>query len=164
CPNVSTFGTDPAWWAHFDTGPLALAATRFAFVNTSESETADAMRSRCLAIAGFPQSEVDALAPSQWAFFGPLSQGLDGRLPGLAAVRERASTLRDCALPGGTLARLPLRLHLRKSGAMRAVDFTGEPPPPQVASCVRKVAMKWEFAPIRLPTDTELLVAISFRP
>ena len=82
----------------------------------------------------------------------------------LAAVRERASTLRDCALPGGTLARLPMRLHLRKSGAMRALDFTGEPPPPRVASCVRKAAMKWEFDRIRLPTDTELLVAISFTP
>ena len=81
-----------------------------------------------------------------------------------SSVSDLQPTLRDCALPGGALARLPLRLHLRKSGAMRAVDFTGEPPPPQVASCVRKVAMKWEFAPIRLPTDTELLVAISFRP
>lgn len=82
----------------------------------------------------------------------------------LAAVRERSATLHDCALPGDSLARLPLRLHLRKSGAMRAVDFTGEPPPARVATCVKKAAMKWSFETIPLQTDTELLVAISFTP
>jgi hypothetical protein len=82
----------------------------------------------------------------------------------LAAVRERSAALRDCAVPGGALARLPLRLHVRRSGAMRAVDFTGEPPPARVASCVRKAAMAWSFDQIALSSDVELLVAVSFTP
>ena len=57
-----------------------------------------------------------------------------------------------------------LRLHVRQSGAMRAVDFTGEPPPARVASCVRKVAMAWSFDQIALSSDVELLVAVSFTP
>jgi hypothetical protein len=80
----------------------------------------------------------------------------------LAAVRERSSALRDCALPGGALARLPLRLHVQRSGKMKAVDFTGEPPPPRVASCVRKTAMAWSFDKVALSSDVELLVAVSF--
>ncbi|MCA1827539.1 MAG: hypothetical protein ABR567_10340 [Myxococcales bacterium] len=80
----------------------------------------------------------------------------------LAAVRERASSLRDCA--AGALTRLPLRLHVARTGAMRSVDITGDAPPPAVASCVRKKAMTWKFDQIRLLSDVELLVAISFAP
>lgn len=40
----------------------------------------------------------------------------------LAAVRERAPSLKSCALPDGALARLPLRLHVASSGAMRSVE------------------------------------------
>lgn len=47
---------------------------------------------------------------------------------------------------------------------MRAVDFTGEPPPARVASCVRKAAMGWSFEKIPLSSDVELLVAVSFAP
>jgi hypothetical protein len=82
----------------------------------------------------------------------------------LAAVRERASTLQPCALPGGALARLPLRLHVARSGAMRSVEVTGAPPPGKVASCVRAAAMAWDFRDLKLPSDVELLVAISFAP
>ena len=82
----------------------------------------------------------------------------------LAAVRERAPSLKSCALPGGALARLPLRLHVASSGAMRSVDFTGDPPPPRFASCVRKTAMSWTFEKVKLTSDVELLVAVSFAP
>ncbi len=47
---------------------------------------------------------------------------------------------------------------------MRSVDFTGDPPPPRLASCVRKTAMSWTFEKVKLTSDVELLVAVSFAP
>lgn len=94
----------------------------------------------------------------------PAHNPLPAREALLAAVRERASTLRDCALPGGALARLPLRLHVGRSGEMRSVDFTGDPPPDRIASCVRKAALRWTFESIPLSSDVELLVSVSFAP
>ncbi len=82
----------------------------------------------------------------------------------LAAVRERSATLKACALPSDALARLPLRLHVAKSGAMKALDFTGEQPDAHIASCVRKTAMGWSFDKIKLSSDVELLVAVTFAP
>ena len=79
-------------------------------------------------------------------------------------MRERAPSLKSCALPDGALARLPLRLHVASSGAMRSVEFTGELPPPRFASCVRKIAMSWTFDQVKLTSDVELLVAVSFAP
>ena len=81
----------------------------------------------------------------------------------LAAVRERSTTLKPCIVPEGTLARLPLRLHVGKSGAMKALDFTSDPPTP-IATCVRKTAMKWTFDNVKLSSDVDLLVSVSFQP
>jgi hypothetical protein len=81
----------------------------------------------------------------------------------LAAVKERSATLKACALPSDALSRLPLRLHVGKSGAMKSLDFTGEPPA-HIASCVRKTAMGWSFDKIKLSSDVELLVAVTFEP
>lgn len=84
CPSASTFGQNPAYWAQLSSGPLPRRATRFVFVASSESETADQMRARCLTIAGFPSSAADSLAPSPSPFLVPLASALDGMLPGLA--------------------------------------------------------------------------------
>jgi hypothetical protein len=81
----------------------------------------------------------------------------------LAAVRERSATLKPCVIPQGTLTRLPLRLHVGKSGAMKALDFSGDPPS-NIASCVRKTAMKWNFDNVKLSSDVDLLVSVSFQP
>jgi hypothetical protein len=82
----------------------------------------------------------------------------------LAAVKDRSASLKACALPSDALSRLPLRLHVGKSGAMKALDFAGEPPDAHIASCVRKTAMGWSFDQIKLSSDVELLVAVTFAP
>jgi hypothetical protein len=93
CPNASSFGVDPAAWAQFGFGPLPRYATRFAFISTSETETADQMRTRCLATAGFPTSALDSLAPSPLSFFGPLSADLNGMLGNLSVGIDGCAAL-----------------------------------------------------------------------
>jgi hypothetical protein len=80
----------------------------------------------------------------------------------LAAVRERAASLRACASRPGAPARLPARLHVGRSGAMRSIDFPGAPPSKPVGDCVREAAMRWDFSGLELPADLELLVTLSF--
>ena len=91
----------------------------------------------------------------------PESADLPAREALAAAFRERSAALKAC-LPGVRLTRLPMRLHVGRSGAMKGLDFTGEPPPPALASCVRKTAMGWSFDGVPLSRDVELLVAVSF--
>jgi hypothetical protein len=80
----------------------------------------------------------------------------------LAAVRERAASLRSCASRPGAPARLPARLHVARSGAMRSIDFPGAPPSKSVGDCVREATMRWDFSGLELPADLELLVTLSF--
>jgi hypothetical protein len=93
CPNDSLFGSDPASWAVFYTGVLPRAVTRFAFVSSSETESLDQMRTRCLATSGFPPSAADSLAPSNTAFFLPLTAGLDARSANLGVVIDVCAAL-----------------------------------------------------------------------
>jgi hypothetical protein len=80
----------------------------------------------------------------------------------LAAVRERAASLGPCASRPGAPARLPARLHVTRSGAMRSIDFPGALPSKSVGDCVREAAMRWDFSSLDLPADLELLVTLSF--
>jgi hypothetical protein len=80
----------------------------------------------------------------------------------LAAVRERAASLRSCASRPGAPARLSARLHVARSGAMRSIDFPGAPPSKSVGDCVSEAAMRWDFSSLELPADLELLVTLSF--
>ena len=139
---------------------VALAALAF-FLFRPEPETAAPVQDpRPQATASLPEKQTRVVAPPTRPrapkTYTPARDAL------LAAVRERASTLRDCA--AGALTRLPLRLHVARTGVMRSVDITGDAPPAAVASCVRKKAMTWKFDQIQLPSDMELLVAISFAP
>ena len=84
CPNASLFGTDPANWAQFGFGALPRYATRFSFISTSETESPDQMRARCVALASFPAGALDSLAPSPVPFYGPLSRDLNGMLGNLS--------------------------------------------------------------------------------
>src|SRR6185369_13266542 len=43
----------------------------------------------------------------------------------LAAVRSRAATLRPCVPGGAVELRVPVRLHLVRSGTVKSVDFSG---------------------------------------
>jgi hypothetical protein len=63
--------TDPQQWALFGR-PIRRGQTHFLLLGTSETESADAMRTRCATVSGFPTTALDALAPSAAAFFGPM--------------------------------------------------------------------------------------------
>ena len=51
-----------------------------------------------------------------------------------------------------------MRLHVTRTGAVKALEFTGGGPPPFVAQCLRKVATSWNFRDVELPSDVELFV------
>jgi hypothetical protein len=82
----------------------------------------------------------------------------------LAAVRARAASLRPC-VPGDAVAlRVPVRLHLVRTGAVKSVDFAGEPPPRALRECVRRVATGWSFRDLELPGDLELFATLALSP
>ena len=82
----------------------------------------------------------------------------------LAAVRARAATLRPC-VPGDAVAlRVPVRLHLVRTGAVKSVDFAGEPPPRALRECVRRVATGWNFRDLELRDDFELFATLALSP
>src|SRR5439155_4344242 len=80
----------------------------------------------------------------------------------LAAVQARSASLRTCA--PAAVASVPPRLHLTRSGAMRAVEFARDPPPAPLAECVRAAALAWDFRELRLTSDLELLVTLALSP
>src|SRR5258708_39669498 len=79
----------------------------------------------------------------------------------LAAVRERAASPRSCASRPGAPARLPARLHVARSGAMRSIDFPGALPSKSAGDCVREAAMRWDFSGLDLPAHLALPVTLS---
>jgi hypothetical protein len=82
----------------------------------------------------------------------------------LAAVRARAATLRPCVPGDAVELRVPVRLHLIKNGAVKSVDFAGEPPPRALRECVRRVATGWSFRDLDLPGDLELFATLALSP
>jgi len=82
----------------------------------------------------------------------------------LAAVRARAVSLRPCVPGNGQEARVPVRLHVLRAGAVKAVDFAGEPPAKEIRDCVRRVASSWDFKDVELPSDVELFATLALTP
>ena len=82
----------------------------------------------------------------------------------LAAVRSRAATLRPCVPGGAVELRVPVRLHLVRSGTVKSVDFSGEPPPKALRECVRRVTTSWTFRDLDLPGDLELFATLALSP
>jgi hypothetical protein len=82
----------------------------------------------------------------------------------LAAVRARAASLRPCVPGDAAELHVPVRLHLARTGAVKALEFTGGGPPPLVAQCLRKVATGWSFRDVELPSDVELFATLALSP
>jgi hypothetical protein len=82
----------------------------------------------------------------------------------LAAVRARAASLRPCVPGDAVELRVPVRLHVVRSGAVKSVEFSGEAPPRQLGDCVRRVAAGWNFQDVELPSDVELFVTLALSP
>jgi hypothetical protein len=82
----------------------------------------------------------------------------------LAAVRARAESLRPCVPGDAAELHVPVRLHVTRTGAVKALDFTGTGPPPLVARCLRKVAIGWNFRDVSLPSDVELFATLALSP
>jgi hypothetical protein len=82
----------------------------------------------------------------------------------LAAVRARAASLRPCVPGDAVEARVPVRLHVLKTGAVRSLEFSGDPPGRQIGDCVRRVAASWSFADVELPGDVELFATLLLSP
>jgi len=59
---------------------------------------------------------------------------------------------------------LPVRLHVVRTGAVKGVEFAGEPPPRELRDCVRRVAGSWNFQGVELPSDVELFVTLALTP
>jgi hypothetical protein len=81
----------------------------------------------------------------------------------LAAVRERAASL-GCALEAGSPARLPARLKVGRSGAVRGVEFTDRELPQGLSGCLRAQILGWTFQDIDLPSDVEVLITFTLSP
>ncbi|HZR08094.1 MAG TPA: hypothetical protein VFA79_05895 [Myxococcales bacterium] len=75
--------TDPQQWALFGR-PIRRGQTHFLLLGTSETESMDAMRTRCASVSGFPTTALDALAPSAAAFFGPMATQMNATSGDLA--------------------------------------------------------------------------------
>ena len=82
----------------------------------------------------------------------------------LAAVRARAASLRPCVPGDAAELHVPVRLHVTRTGAVKALEFTGGGPPPFVAQCLRKVATSWNFRDVELPSDVELFATLALGP
>jgi len=82
----------------------------------------------------------------------------------LAAVRSRAATLRPCVPGDAVELQVPVRLHVVRTGAVKSVDFAGEPPPRALRECVRRVATGWNFGDLTLPGDLELFATLALSP
>jgi hypothetical protein len=54
-----------------------------------------------------------------------------------------------------------VRLHLERSGAVKAVEFAGQPPARDVRDCVRRVTTGWNFRDVELPSDVELFATLT---
>jgi hypothetical protein len=59
---------------------------------------------------------------------------------------------------------VPVRLHVVRTGAVKSVEFAGEPPPREMRDCVRRVAGAWNFQGVELPSDVELFVTLALTP
>jgi len=82
----------------------------------------------------------------------------------LAAVRARAASLRPCVPGDAAELRVPVRLHVLKTGAVKSVEFSGEAPSRQLGDCVRRVASGWNFQDVELPSDLELFATLALSP
>jgi hypothetical protein len=82
----------------------------------------------------------------------------------LAAVRARAASLRPCVPGDAAELRVPVRLHVSKTGAVKSVEFSGEAPSRQLGDCVRRVATGWNFQDVELPSDVELFATLALSP
>ncbi len=80
----------------------------------------------------------------------------------LAAVRARSASLRPCV--EGAEMHVPVRLHVLKTGAVKSIDFAGEPPRRELRDCVRRAAGAWNFQGVELPSDVELFVTLALTP
>jgi hypothetical protein len=80
----------------------------------------------------------------------------------LAAVRARSASLRPCV--DAAEVHVPVRLHVVRTGAVKSVEFAGEPPPREMRDCVRRVALAWNFQGVELPSDVELFVTLALTP
>ncbi|MRI87863.1 hypothetical protein FGE12_06735 [Aggregicoccus sp. 17bor-14] len=85
---------------------LPLKQTRFALVSTSESESASAQRSRCAALAAFPRSALDVIAPSSNPFYGPFASAMVQHRSELATSYDLCNALgQDFAPTASAFAR-----------------------------------------------------------
>ena len=82
----------------------------------------------------------------------------------LAAIRARADSLRPCVPKDASEVDVPVRLHLTRAGAVKALEFTGAAPPHSLAECLRKVAAGWSFQDVKLPSDVELFATLALGP
>lgn len=77
----------------------------------------------------------------------------------LAAIEARASELEVCRAPAGVPTRLPSRLRITPIGTVKSVEFVNvDPPPRELAECLRKGILSWRFTGLELPRETEVLV------
>ena len=107
-----------------------------------------------------PPRKVAAKPPPKAAAVSPVVRARRDLL--LAAVRARSASLRPCVEAGEL--HVPVRLHVLRTGAVKSVDFAGEPPRRELRDCVRRAAAAWNFQGVELPSDVELFVTLALTP
>jgi hypothetical protein len=92
CPSQALWSGDPEYWAALGRA-LCRLQTHFLLLGTSEVESLDAMRARCLSVAGFPTTTLDALAPSSNLFFDPIAAQMNAAADALATREDLCDAL-----------------------------------------------------------------------
>jgi hypothetical protein len=93
---LETDASGAAAWLNFAGPGIKPAQLLHVAIATSETESLDAFRTRCGEVPGFPRTLFDVMAPSQNAYFGPLTATLSAAHRGTGAMGDL------CELIGGS--------------------------------------------------------------
>lgn len=77
-----------ASWLNFASGGILPEQVVHVAVATAEGQSEKDFVTSCTALPGFPQNLLDVMAPSPNAYFGPLSNALNGAHPGTGQVAD----------------------------------------------------------------------------
>lgn len=92
---LETDASGAAAWLNFAGPGIKPAQLLHVAIATSETEGVDAFRTRCGEVPGFPRTLFDVMAPSQNAYFGPLTAALNAAHRGTGAMGDLCELIGD---------------------------------------------------------------------
>jgi len=92
---LETDASGAAAWLNFAGPGIIPAQILHVAIATSETESLAAFRARCGEVPGFPRTLFDVMAPSQNAYFGPLTAALNAAHRGTGAMGDLCDLIGD---------------------------------------------------------------------